>query len=116
MRQPLASTGWEGATGRLGSQETSLRSLHQALEERGSRMQAVSFRRLSALCAAVLSLAALAVLPAGAAASSSQEEIDTAVGMAVEYVRGQQDPLTGEPFGFEHGSFSSDWVATSLVL
>ncbi len=78
-------------------------------------MQAVSTRRLSALCAAVLSLAALAVLPAGAAATSSQEEIDTAVGKAVEYVRGQQDPLTGEPFGFEHGSFSSDWVATSLA-
>jgi hypothetical protein len=78
-------------------------------------MQAVSFRRLSALCAALLSLTALAVLPAGAAATSSQEAIDTAIGKAVEYVRGQQDPLTGEPFGFEHGSFSSDWVATSLA-
>ncbi len=78
-------------------------------------MQSVSFRRLSALCAAVLSLAALAVFPGSAAATSSQEEIDTAVGKAVEYVRGQQDPLTGEPFGFEHGSFSSDWVATSLA-
>ena len=31
--------GREGATGKLGSQETSLRSLHQALEERGPRMQ-----------------------------------------------------------------------------
>ncbi len=75
-------------------------------------MQAVSFRRVFALCAAVLSLA---VLPASAAATSTQEEIDTAVANAVEYVRGQQDPLTGEPFGFEHGSFSSDWVATSLA-
>jgi len=75
-------------------------------------MQAVSFRRLSALCAAVLSLA---VLPASAAATSTPEEIDTAIGNAVEYVRGQQDPLTGEPFGFEHSSFSSDWVATSLA-
>jgi hypothetical protein len=75
-------------------------------------MQAVSFRRLSALCAAVLSLA---VLPATAAATATQEEIDTAIGKAVEYVRGQQDPLTGEPFGFEHSSFSSDWVATSLA-
>jgi hypothetical protein len=55
------------------------------------------------------------VLPASAAATSSQEEIDAAVGKAVEYVQGQQDPLTGEPFGFEHGSFSSDWVATSLA-
>jgi hypothetical protein len=78
-------------------------------------MQAVSFRRLSALCAFALSLAALAVLPAAAAATSSQGEIDTAVGRAVEYVRGQQDPLSGEPFGFEHGSFSSDWVATALA-
>ena len=75
-------------------------------------MQAVSFRRVSALCAAVLSLAAL---PASAAATSTPEEIDTAIGNAVKYVRGQQDPLTGEPFGFEHGSFSSDWVATSLA-
>jgi len=75
-------------------------------------MQAVSFRRVFALCAAVLSLAAL---PASAAATSTPEEIDTAIGNAVEYVRGQQDPATGEPFGFEHGSFSSDWVATSLA-
>ncbi len=58
---------------------------------------------------------ALAVLPASAAATSSPEEVDTAVGKAVKYVQGQQDPLTGEPFGFEHGSFSSDWVATSLA-
>jgi hypothetical protein len=75
-------------------------------------MQAVSIRRVSALCAAVLSLA---VLPATATATSSQGEIDTAVEKAVEYVRGQQDSLTGEPFGFDHGSFSSDWVATSLA-
>lgn len=75
-------------------------------------MQAVPFRRVFALCAAVLSLA---VLPASAAAASTPEEIDTAIGNAVEYIRGQQDPLTGEPFGFEHGSFSSDWVATSLA-
>jgi hypothetical protein len=67
---------------------------------------------MSALCAAVLSLA---VLPAAAIATSSQGEIDAAIAKAVEYVRGQQDPATGEPFGFEHGSFSSDWVGTSLA-
>jgi len=65
-----------------------------------------------ALCATVLSLLAL---PAMAAATSSQSEVDAAIAEAVEYVRGQQDPVTGEPFGFEHGSFSSDWVATSLA-
>ena len=53
--------GREGAAGRLGSQETSLRSLHQALEERGSRMRAVSFRRaLRALRGALSSLGAAA--------------------------------------------------------
>jgi hypothetical protein len=54
-------------------------------------------------------------LPAAASATATQGEIDTAIASAVEYVRGQQDPLTGEPFGFEHSSFSSDWLATSLA-
>jgi hypothetical protein len=75
-------------------------------------MRAAPFVRVSALCAAVL---LLAVLPGTAAATSTPGEIDAAIDNAVEYVRGQQDPLTGEPFGFEHGSFSSDWVATSLA-
>lgn len=75
-------------------------------------MRSVSFLRVCVLCAALLSLL---VLPANAAATSSQTEIDTAIDKAVEFVRGQQDPATGEPFGFEHGSFSSDWVATSLA-
>lgn len=75
-------------------------------------MRAVSFRCVPALCAAVLSLAAM---PAAANATSTQGQVDTAIAKAVEYVRGQQDPVTGEPFGFEHGSFSSDWVATSLA-
>lgn len=75
-------------------------------------MRAISVLRVSALCAAAL---LLAVLPATAAATSSQGQIDAAIGKAVEYVRGQQDPVTGEPFGYEHGSFSSDWVATSLA-
>jgi hypothetical protein len=75
-------------------------------------MRAVSFRCVPALCAAVLSLA---VLPAAANATSTQSKVDGAIAKAVEYVRGQQDPASGEPFGFEHGSFSSDWVATSLA-
>jgi hypothetical protein len=54
-------------------------------------------------------------MPAAATATSSQGEVDAAIAKAVEYVRGQQDPASGEPFGFEHGSFSSDWVATSLA-
>jgi hypothetical protein len=74
-------------------------------------MRSVSSLRVFALCAALLSLA----VPATATATSSKTEIDTAIDKAVEFVRGQQDPATGEPFGFEHGSFSSDWVATSLA-
>jgi len=75
-------------------------------------MRAVSVRCLSALCAAAVCLAAL---PAGATATATQGEVDAAIAKAVTYVRGQQDPATGEPFGYEHGSFSSDWVATSLA-
>jgi len=67
------------------------------------------------VCALGAALLSLAVLPATAAATSSHAEIDTAVAKAVQFVRGQQDPASGEPFGFEHGSFSSDWVATSLA-
>jgi len=67
---------------------------------------------MSALCAAVLGLA---VLPGAALATSSQSEIDSAVDKAVEYVRAQQDPATGEPLGYEHGGFGSDWLVTSLA-
>jgi hypothetical protein len=74
-------------------------------------MRSVLVLCVSALCAAVLCLVAL---PAAATATSTQSEVDAAIAKAVEYVRGQQDPATGEPFGYEHGSFSSDWVATSL--
>ncbi len=99
MRQPLAQTGREGATGKLGSQETSLRSLHQSPRGKGSKdASSLDSTCLSALCAAVLSLA---VLPATATATSTQGEIDAAIAKAVEYVRGQQDPVTGEPFEFE---------------
>jgi hypothetical protein len=68
---------------------------------------------LAALCAAAA--LSLAMPTAAAMATSTQEQVDAAIGSAVEYVRGQQDPATGEPFGYEHGSFSSDWVATSLA-
>jgi hypothetical protein len=67
---------------------------------------------MSALCASLLSLA---LPPTTAMATSTQEQVDTAVNDAVEYVRAQQDPTTGEPLGFEHGPFSSDWVATALA-
>jgi hypothetical protein len=75
-------------------------------------MRAISLRHVAALCASLLSLA---LLPSTAAATASQDQIDGAIDTAVEYVGGQQNPDTGEPFGFEHGSFSSDWVATSLA-
>lgn len=75
-------------------------------------MRAISLRHVAALCASFI---LLAVLPSGASATATEGEIDAAIGKAVDYVRGQQDPATGEPFGFEHGSFSSDWVTTSLA-
>lgn len=75
-------------------------------------MRVVPIRCVAALCAAVISGLAL---PATAPATATESEIDAAITKAVDYVRGQQDPTTGEPFGFEHGSFSSDWVATSLA-
>src|ERR1044072_7590301 len=104
---------------KLGSQEPSLRSLHQALEERGLRMQAVSVSRVCALCTVLFSLA---VLPATASATATDEEIDTAVAAAIEYVRDGQMPETGEPGDPESGivfeknnRFSSDWIAIALA-
>jgi len=52
----------------------------------------------------------LAVLPASASATSSQAEIDAAIGSAIEYVRPQQEAATGAIPGF-----GGDWVATSLA-
>jgi hypothetical protein len=66
-----------------------------------------------ALWAAVL--LTLAALPTTAMATSTQAQIDAAKSAAVEYIRGQQDPLSGEPAGYNHGSFSSDLVATALA-
>jgi len=62
---------------------------------------------MSALCASVLSLAAL---PTTAAATSTQAEIDAAVGAAADYVRAQQDPATGEL-----SAFGGDWAVTALA-
>lgn len=70
-------------------------------------MRAVSLLRMSALCASLLSFAAL---PATAAATSTQAEIDTAVGKAAEYVRAQQETATGAISGF-----GGDWATTALA-
>lgn len=70
-------------------------------------MRAVSLRHTFALCASLLSLAAL---PTTAAATSSQAEIDAAVAKAAQYLRSQQDVSTG---GIP--SFGGDWATTALA-
>jgi hypothetical protein len=82
-------------------------------------MQAVSVSRVCALCTVLFSLA---VLPATASATATDEEIDTAVAAAIEYVRDGQMPETGEPGDPESGivfeknnRFSSDWIAIALA-
>lgn len=70
-------------------------------------MRAFSVRRVFALCA---SLMALAALPATATATATQAEIDAAIAKAVEYVRPQQEVATGAIPGF-----GGDWVATALA-
>lgn len=67
----------------------------------------VSVLRSFALCAALLTLG---LLPATAAATSSQTEIDAAVTNAVEYARGQQIAASG---GFS--GFGANLIATSLA-
>jgi hypothetical protein len=62
---------------------------------------------MSALCASLLLLAAL---PATAAATSTQTEIDAAVAQAAAYVRAQQDLASGEISGF-----GGDWATTALA-
>jgi hypothetical protein len=71
-------------------------------------MRSVSVRRTFALCAALLSFGAL---PATAAATSSEAEIDAAVDNAVEYVQTQQIAATG---GFPP-TFGANLMATSLA-
>jgi hypothetical protein len=70
-------------------------------------MRAVSVLHVCALCASLL---CLAVLPATAAATSTQAAIDAAKEKAVEYVRAQQEPVSGELSGF-----GGDWAATALA-
>lgn len=69
-------------------------------------MRAVSFRRVSALCASLITLAAL---PATAAATSNQSEIDAAITSAVTYARSQQDASGAIP------GFGGDWMVTALA-
>ncbi len=70
-------------------------------------MRAISLRRMSALCASLLSLAAL---PATAATAATEAEIDAAVEQAVAYVHTQQDPASGALSGF-----GGDWATTALA-
>lgn len=75
-------------------------------------MRSLSALPASALCAALLIFAAL---PASAAATAGQAEIDAATAGAVQYLRAQQDPGSGELLGYENGPFSSDWAAVALA-
>jgi hypothetical protein len=70
-------------------------------------MRAVTLRRTFALCASLLSLTAL---PATAAATSTQAEIDAAAAKAAEYIRSQQEVATGAIPGF-----GGDWATTALA-
>lgn len=70
-------------------------------------MRAVSLRRTLALCA---SLFAAAALPASAAATSTEGEVDSAVAKAADYVRSQQEVATGAIPGF-----GGDWATTALA-
>jgi len=70
-------------------------------------MRAFSSRRAFALCASLLSLG---LLPATAAATSSQSQIDTAIEKAIAYTLPQQEAATGAIPGF-----GGDWMATALV-
>jgi len=70
-------------------------------------MRSVSVRRAVALCASLLTLAAL---PATAAATSSPAEIDDAVGLGAAYISSQQNPTTGAIEGF-----GNEQAITALV-
>lgn len=70
-------------------------------------MRVFSIRRACALCASLLSLL---VLPASAAATSSQTEIDAATAKAAAYVASQQDAVSGGILGF-----GGEWAVTALT-
>lgn len=57
----------------------------------------------------------MAMLPAAAAATSTQGEIDTAIAAALAFAPTKQDPATGEPAGYEPGFFSGEWIATGYA-
>lgn len=69
-------------------------------------MRAVPLRRVALFCTSLLALAAL---PATASATSTQAEVDAAVGKAVEYVRPLQE-ANGEIHGF-----GGEWMVVSLA-
>ena len=76
-------------------------------------MRAVSLLCTSALCAFLLSLT---VLPATAAATATQAEIDDAVASAVDYLRAQQKPeLPEEPDIGAIPGFGGDWATSALA-
>lgn len=57
-----------------------------------------------------LALVLLAALPASAAAATPSE-VEASKASAVEWIRSQQDPTTGQIMGF----FGGDWAATALA-
>jgi len=75
-------------------------------------MRSVSVRLLSALCALLFAL----LVPAVAAATSSQSEIDAAIAKALVYAPTQQNAETGEPPGYGHTEFySGEWLASGYA-
>jgi hypothetical protein len=70
---------------------------------------------LSALCA--LSIAFAALWPASALATSSQTEIDAAIEKALAFSTAQQDPVSGEPPGFDPGEilYTGEWLASGYA-
>ncbi len=108
MRQPLAHPGREGATGRLGSQETSLRSkTSTALAERGKGMRAV----IAALSVA-FTLAALSASAAGDAANPTH---DALLDSTVRFLQESQQPSGGFAEGGEPSQGTSAWAALALA-
>ena len=75
-------------------------------------MRAVPVSLSSALCALLVSLAALPTAAWGA----SQGEIDDAITKALAYAPTQQEPTTGEPPGYDRTSFySGEWIASGYA-
>lgn len=76
-------------------------------------MRAVQATLRSALCALLI---AFAVLPASAAATSTQGEIDTAITKALAFASAQGDAATGEPPAYDRTNFySGEWLASGYA-